>query len=492
MNALHSCPRCHRDLGRLTLCPACLLDAQLPPILFGEHLELGDLIGEGGMGSVFRALDLRLDRQVAVKLLNRPTDEQSDAQELTARLKREARALAQLDHPGIVTIHDAGEIDGQPFLVMSLVDGPNLRDTPTLAPEQLRRLGAEIAEALAYAHDHGIVHRDLKPENILIAPHGGAVLVDFGIARGSLPGENWTLTRADQAAGSWHYMAPETLQGASPDPRMDIYGLGVVLYERLTGQLPQGAFARLPAPWDAVIRQALTTQPEDRFADARAMARALRSLPLAQQPESNRESLSSDEHSFIRALAALQTVATAVAIWALYVCIMPRAILASEVEPLTMLPDPVPLADGRVVVWAQFVPGAILAALFVNAGAILAYGLLRRHWRREGIDRFLPQESVRESRWVLGLGIFNLLGFLGRLGLEQTSFAGLSAFVPILGGLSEAVTIYLAWMTALELWRNQRPLIKEWRLWAGLLLSAIPPICEYFRYLEAWSAPALR
>lgn len=500
-----SCPRCHKALGRLSVCPGCLLEAELPPLRFGDHLELGDLIGEGGMGSVFRATDLRLDRQVAVKLLTLPTspaerDSSGKAlksgdlvniNDLTARLKREARALAQLSHPGIVAIHDAGEIDGQPYLVMSLVDGPNLRNAPALAPERIRRLGVELAEALAYAHDHGIVHRDLKPENILIAPHGGAVLVDFGIARGSLSGVNWTLTHADKAAGSLHYMAPEALQGAPPDPRMDIYGLGVVLYERLTGHLPQGAFARLPEPWDAVIRQALATQPEGRFADAHAMARALAGLPLTHRSALGHDDLSSDERSFTRALAALQTVATAVAIWALYLCIMPRAIPASEVEALTMLPDRAPLPDGRVVVWARFVPGAILAALFVNAGAILAYGLLRRHWRREGLERFLPHENVPESGWVLAFGIFNLLGFLARLGLEQTSLDGLSAFIPILGGLFEAVTLYFAWLTALELWRKMRPLAREWRLWVGLLLSAIPPICEYFRYVGAWVAPGI-
>src|SRR5262245_43135037 len=143
------CVRCSAPVaGGLGLCSLCLLDAPLPSIRLGEHLELHDLIGEGAMGSVFRATDHKLNREVAVKLLPTRTVQQGD---LIDRLKRESRVLATLDHPGIVTLHDSGEIDGQPYLVMSLVRGPSLRSATALSPRQIRELGQQICDALQYA-----------------------------------------------------------------------------------------------------------------------------------------------------------------------------------------------------------------------------------------------------------------------------------------------------------------------------------------------------
>jgi serine/threonine protein kinase len=466
------------------VCPICLLDEPLPSVMLGDSLELHDLLGEGAMGSVFRATDHKLKREVAVKLLPKG---QTESRELAERLKRESRALATLNHPGIITIHDCGDIDGQPYLVMSLVDGPSLRAEGRLSSYRVKQLGQQVCDALQYAHERGIVHRDIKPENILLRPDGSAVLADFGIARSALQGSDWTITAEHHAAGSPHYMAPEAFKGAAPDPRMDIYGLAVVLYELLTGELPQGAFARLDQPWDTVIRRALATDPNQRFADAAAFGRALSALPTeGDAGASSSVELPVDEHVFLRALAALQTLASAAVIWAIYLSILPQAIVAADVEPLMMLPGP-PMADGRVIILARFVPSAVLAALFVTAVALLGYGLLRRHWRREGLERYRPNAPVRTSRWVLALGVFNVVGFSVRLLLDQLSFDRLTAFVPILGGISEAVTIYLCWLTFLGLELNRRPVLREWRLWLGLVLSAVPPLVELTRYLSTWA-----
>lgn len=482
------CPVCGARLRQPgEVCALCLLDAPLPEIQLGDHLLLHELVGEGAMGAVFRATDLRLQRSVAVKLLGADL-ELAASQELKARLQRESRALSRLSHPGIVPIFEAGEIEGQSYLVMPLIEGQSVDEIRGASDAEILSWGAALADALDYAHRHGIVHRDVKPQNILLREDGSPVLIDFGIARSAEKNQNWTVTAHDRAAGTLAYMAPEALRGAPPDPRMDIYSLGVVLYELIVGDVPQGAFPRLRAPWDRLIRQALDPDPDARFGDAAAFARALRALsPRNSQAFEHRAELEADEGSFLRAVAALLTVASAVAIWAIYLCIMPRAILASEVEPIAMLPQGPPLADGRVVTLARFLPGPILAAVAANALALLAYGFLRRHWRREGLHVERPLVPVSTSRWVLGLGAFNLAGFVFRLAVEQTSFRTWTAYVPIFGGLSEAFTIYLSWLTALELWRRQRPFHREWRLWLGLALSAIPPVSEYLRYIREWS-----
>lgn len=481
------CELCGAPRRGAELCAVCLLEAPLPESKLGEHLVLHELLGEGAMGVVFRATDLRLQRSVAVKLLGTEL-QPGEAEELKARLQRESRALSRLSHPGIVPIHEAGEIDGQSYMVMPLIDGRSLADMHAPDDQQILAWGAALADALDYAHRQGIVHRDVKPQNILLREDGSPVLIDFGIARSADKNQKWTLTAQGHAAGTLAYMAPEALRGASPDPRMDVYSLGVVLYELIVGDVPQGAFPRLRPPWDRLIRRALDPDPEARFADAAAFARALRALsPRSTQSIELEEGLAPDEGSFLRAVAAVLTVASAVAIWAIYLCIMPRAIPASEVEPLAMIPQGAPLADGRVVTLARFLPAPVLAAVGANALALLVYGFLRRHWRREGLDIERPELSVASSRWVLALGAFNLAGFLFRLAAEQTSLRAWTAYVPILGGLSEAFTIYLAWLSALELWRRSRPLYREWRLWLGLALSAVPPVSEYFRYLREWS-----
>src|SRR5829696_7129 len=207
--------------------------------LIGDRFRLEEKVGSGGMSSVYRAFDPTLERHVAIKLMHR--DISSDADQLE-RFRREARAVAQLNHPHVVTVIDAGEDDGAPYIVFEYVEGETLKD-------RIRRLGRlPVAEAVAYAveigralecaHAHMLVHRDVKPQNVLIDPDGRARVTDFGIAR-SL--EAHGLTATGRVLGTTDYVSPEQAMGEDVDERSDVYALGVVLYEMVTGDVPYHA-----------------------------------------------------------------------------------------------------------------------------------------------------------------------------------------------------------------------------------------------------------
>ena len=205
--------------------------------LIDGRYELEQLVGSGGMSSVYRAHDRMLERKVALKILHQRYGEDAEYLE---RFRREARAVAQLAHPNIVTVIDRGEDDGRQFIVFEYVDGDNLkevvdRDGP-LPVEDVIDYGIEIARALAYAHEHGIVHRDVKPQNVLLNGDGRAKVTDFGIAR-SLDVERG-VTQTGTVLGTSNYIAPEQASGQPVDERSDVYSLGVVFYELLTGKLP--------------------------------------------------------------------------------------------------------------------------------------------------------------------------------------------------------------------------------------------------------------
>ena len=229
-------------------------------------------IGEGGMATVYRAVQPKLQRTVALKVLKAELATQPEFQQ---RFEREARALASLDHPRILRVLDFGERGGLYYLLTDYVDGADLRrllELGQLGAEEALRLAPQICEALRYAHLHGVVHRDVKPENILIDLDGNVRIADFGlarIARGDTPPE--LLTRTTQVLGTPHYMAPEQWRSGKVDHRADIFSLGVVLYEMLTGTLPIGDFASpsqregVPERLDGVVRRALAQDPERRF-----------------------------------------------------------------------------------------------------------------------------------------------------------------------------------------------------------------------------------
>ncbi len=231
------------------------------------------MIGKGGMGAVYCARQKSLDRLVALKIIQpNPLDNQDFAE----RFIREARALAQLNHPNIVTVHDFGQTDRLYYFIMEFVDGINLRQmllSSKLQPRDALQIVPAICDALQYAHDKGIVHRDIKPENILVDTDGKVKIADFGLAK-LLKKDTVqpTLTRAHQVMGTMHYMAPEQFERPlDVDHRADIYSLGVVIYELLTGELPLGRFAppskkvSIDVRLDQIVLQTLEKEPELRY-----------------------------------------------------------------------------------------------------------------------------------------------------------------------------------------------------------------------------------
>src|SRR4051812_46370188 len=204
--------------------------------VFANRYELGEAIGHGGMADVYLAHDRLLDRRVAVKVLS--PQFASDPTNVE-RFRREAQAAAGLSHPHIVAVYDWGEEDGTSFIVMEYVPGQTLREIlqtyGRLGPVDAARIAAEIADALSFAHVNGVVHRDVKPGNVLVTPQGQVKVTDFGIARAET---SEPLTKTGAVLGTATYFSPEQAQGFSLDGRSDVYALGVVLYEMLTGVAP--------------------------------------------------------------------------------------------------------------------------------------------------------------------------------------------------------------------------------------------------------------
>jgi serine/threonine protein kinase len=248
------------------------------------QLEILEVLGHGGMGAVYKARQSKLDRIVALKII-RP--ESADDPTFAERFNREARTLARLSHPNIVAVHDFGEVtlseadaSGKPrplyYFLMEYVDGANLRqlmEAGAVKPDQALAIIPQICEALQFAHDEGIVHRDIKPENVLIDTRGRVKIADFGLAKlaARTPGD-FTLTATHQVMGTPRYMAPEQMTGSHHvDHRADIYSLGVVFYELLTGEVPMGQFdppskrAPIDARLDGIVLRALAREPERRF-----------------------------------------------------------------------------------------------------------------------------------------------------------------------------------------------------------------------------------
>jgi serine/threonine protein kinase len=283
------CPRCLMAAAMIPTDPASGVRSAAPPSVEQvaaafPQLEVLALIGTGGMGAVFRARQPKLNRLVALKVLPASLAERDPA--FAERFEREGQMLARLHHPNIVAVHDSGRAGEFFYLLMEYVDGVNLRQAmraSRFTPEQALGIVPRICDALQFAHDEGVLHRDIKPENILLDAKGRVKLADFGI--GKMIGEaselaaagtpsathDATLTQAGSALGTPQYMSPEQRERPSEvDHRSDIYSLGVVFYELLTGELPIGKFAR-PSKIsasdprvDAIVRQALEREREHR------------------------------------------------------------------------------------------------------------------------------------------------------------------------------------------------------------------------------------
>ena len=257
------------------------------------------LIGRGGMGAVYKGIQISLDRPVAIKLL--PAELAAD-KEFVARFEREARTLAKLQHSRIITIHDFGQTsEGHLYFVMEYIDGTDLRSIlrgPGLDPDQALVLVGQLCDALQAAHREGIVHRDIKPENVLVTRDGYVKLADFGLARPPQEADTSALTHTNMVMGTPDYMAPEQRFGAAnADARSDIFALGVMLYEMLTGQTPRGVFdppsrkVKVDVRIDEVVLKALQSEPERRYQKASEMRTDVERIRTTPPPSPAKPSL---------------------------------------------------------------------------------------------------------------------------------------------------------------------------------------------------------
>ena len=301
------------------------------PVQFGRFRVLGEL-GRGAMGIVYRAEDTTLGRVVAIKTiaLSGASGEERDQHE--ARFLQEARAAGRISHPAVITIYEMGREGDVAFIAMELLDGVDLRTLirdASLAPSQALTIGASVAQGLAVAHEQGIVHRDVKPGNIMVLPDGRVKIMDFGIAR---PLEPTVKTQTGLLLGSPQYMSPEQIVGQPFDHRADIFSLGLVLYEMLTGSRPFAGedlgeltfkvanlaatppshiVRHLPAVVDLIIARALKKKPEERYASAADFARDLwAAIPEVRAAEAARAAAGHDSTVPLGALA-VETAADA-------------------------------------------------------------------------------------------------------------------------------------------------------------------------------------
>ncbi|MDF2774194.1 MAG: serine/threonine protein kinase [Geminicoccaceae bacterium] len=275
-----------------------LQEAADAPDLSGTKYELIDRIGQGGMGTVYRVRDQELGRDVALKAIRLP----EASADVAARMLREARTLARLEHPGIVPVHDVGRLnDGRVFYAMKLVRGAPL---DALAPSPLAdrlRIVERISEAVAFAHAHGVIHRDLKPQNVMVGPFGEVLVMDWGVAKlvtdagippgdhdpGIITGESPNVvstTGHGVVLGTPGYMAPEQAAGdpALVDARADVYSLGAILRDLCAAASDDGSEKRgdraLPRPLQAMIHKAMAMDPNARYQDVTALARDVASF----------------------------------------------------------------------------------------------------------------------------------------------------------------------------------------------------------------------
>ncbi|HRH98917.1 MAG TPA: serine/threonine-protein kinase, partial [Prosthecobacter sp.] len=253
--------------------------AELQALMPGYTIE--KLLGRGGMGAVYRGVQTNLDRPVAIKIL--PPGVEKEDPSFAERFKNEARLMARLSNPAVVSVHDFGtNLGGQLYFAMEYVDGSDvsqmIRAQGKLPPDHALAITAHVCDALSAAHELGIVHRDIKPANVLINKKGQVKVADFGLAKIEEPGTHG-LTKTGYAMGTPDFVAPEVLMlGSHIDGRADLYAVGVMLYQMLTGEVPRGAFkpatARLPGldpRFDPIILKAMQSDREERYQSSGAM-----------------------------------------------------------------------------------------------------------------------------------------------------------------------------------------------------------------------------
>ncbi len=477
MDTIRICPTCRQPLPANApegLCPRCLLKAAASPpsepqsvttsSIPGDIVDIGDpvavgkclpqfeileLLGRGGMGVVYKARQLNLDRIVALKILP-PVDSQSA--DFVERFRREARSLAKLSHPNIVAVHDFGESGGLYYFAMEFVDGANLREmirTGKMRPEEALAVVPKICDALQFAHEEGVVHRDVKPENILIDKRGRVKIADFGLAK-LLRREqaDHTLTMTGMTLGTPRYMAPEQLdKPESVDHRADIYSLGVVFYEMLTGEVPMGRFAppsekvRIDVRLDEIVLHALERDADRRYqhvSQVRDDVEKVTSKPqVAPIPKSDAPLAPlADAEQMQMSVSVAKAALAVLAMWASAFAIISVVGMALSVYLLWRGKDPVH------TVWNSLVLSATLAiASFVSltiVGSSWRYGRQRLAWIAGltlvavaagfAIGRPVPAGLLPIGVWIFFGGISIFCALLFRFGPGMpAAFAELAA-----------------------------------------------------------------
>jgi eukaryotic-like serine/threonine-protein kinase len=363
--------------------------------VFNDRYEIHSRLGRGGMADVFLARDRLLDRPVAIKVL---FPEYAADPNFVERFRREATAASNLTHPNIVGVFDFGRQGGTYFMVMEYVNGRSLADIlradGTLLPQRAADIASDVAAALGFAHRNGVVHRDVKPANILVSTTGAVKVADFGIARAMNAATEQDLTQAGAVMGTATYFSPEQAQGGNPDPRSDLYSLGIVMYEMVAGHVPfqadnpvaiaykqvhdappplSEAAPGLPPAYDAIVTKLLAKAPAGRYPSADDLRTDLRrfreGLPVAAQTAAG--------------AAALTTMAPAVPPPP---PVAPTQVVsqATRVQPTEVRP-PAPARTATVPYTAEepprrngwYVLGAVLAVLLIAVGGVILYNALK-------------------------------------------------------------------------------------------------------------------
>lgn len=394
------CPRCGKEFTLSErLCPddGCVLEEKHPSgdtpagrVLDGKY-RIDGFLTRGGMGAVYRATHVLLDKPVAVKLIK---PELVSSPDIVKRFQREARAAAQLSHPNIVTVHDLGQADdGTLYIVMELVHGESLKaiikNEGPFAPSRAIEITRQICDGLALAHSQNVVHRDLKPQNVVVCqePSGREVpkLLDFGIAKTFEP-DSTALTSTGMVLGTPQYMSPEQAKGLAVDARSDLYSLGIVLYEMLVGKVPFDDnsvpavlvkhVSEPPQPpseirpglapeLEAVVLRCLEKDPDSRFRDATELASAL-------------ERAQAETAAFASSTGPIGVGETAT-LTAPEGAPASKLPLASKTDPLSASPEPPPLPPTRPtmpVPHAQVRQGGARGGLYAAAGVLLGVVVL--------------------------------------------------------------------------------------------------------------------
>lgn len=428
-----NCPRCGNpipDNAPSGLCPACVLGSaattanqtiphakSAPPSLeellpHFPDLEILKIIGFGGMGAVYKARQPKLDRLVALKILH----VQNDDPAFEERFHREARVLARLNHPNIVTVFDFGTSGPYHFLIMELIDGVNLRQAMQagrFTPDEALTLVQDMCAALKSAHEDGILHRDIKPENILLDSQGSLKIADFGIAKivGSEEPQGFTLTRHDALLGSPQYMAPEQIESPQDvDQRADIYSLGVVFYELLTGELPLGRFAPpsskndIDARIDDIVFRTLEKERDARFQSAEEISTKVDSLSQSPAPPAN-----TGKGQTAR-FATISAIFTGISIPLIYFIFFAVYSTNSSTGPEQASNPP----ENAALFWVRLIGfgGAILAVASVILGFFLGTSALSDIRQSNGQKRGLSRATFAILTWpiLILMGIIN--GFI--------------------------------------------------------------------------------